>query len=190
MGFDEELTETARYVLAAFRKAGIRIATAESCTGGMVSAVLTAIGGSSDVFERGFVTYSNEAKQELLGVPGEMITQFGAVSAEVAIAMAQGALAHSSAEVSVAITGVAGPAGGSEEKPVGLVYVSVAAADGAYVEELRLGDTVSDLDGEAARQAIRRFTTLAALEMLAAFGLDGPDDDEPDTPIDPIGRLN
>ena len=183
MMMDDELIETARYVLEAFRKAGMRIVTAESCTGGMVAALLTEIAGSSDVFERGFVTYSNEAKADSLGVPAQLIADKGAVSAEVAIAMAQGALSHSRADVAVSITGIAGPGGGSAEKPVGLVFVAIAAPDGTYVEELRLGDE--------GRGMIRRATALAALEMLVAFGLD----EEPEESGDPMsppgdGRLN
>lgn len=105
---------------------GIRIATAESCTGGMVSSALTAVPGSSDVFDRGFITYSNQAKQEMLGVPQSLLITHGAVSREVALAMAEGALHRSHAELSVAITGIAGPGGGTQEKPVGLVHIACA----------------------------------------------------------------
>jgi nicotinamide-nucleotide amidase len=112
--------------LDACAAAGLKIATAESCTGGLVSAALTEIPGSSTVFERGFVTYSNEAKQALLGVPGETIAAHGAVSEATARAMAEGALAHSLADVAVSITGVAGPGGGTAQKPVGLVHFACA----------------------------------------------------------------
>src|SRR6516225_8261649 len=113
-------------LLDRYRKAGRRLATAESCTGGMVAARLTDIAGSSDVVERGFITYSNEAKMELLGVPKALIADHGAVSAHVARAMAEGALAHAPVDLAVSITGIAGPGGGSERKPVGLVYFGLA----------------------------------------------------------------
>lgn len=114
----------------ALRSQGLRLATAESCTGGWVSQCLTAVAGSSDWFERGFVTYSNEAKQEMLGVPAEVLIRHGAVSEATALAMATGALAHSHADWSLAITGVAGPSGGSPEKPVGLVCFAWAGPSG------------------------------------------------------------
>ncbi len=112
-------------LLASCRRKGLLLATAESCTGGLVAALLTSIAGSSDVFERGFVTYSNRAKEELLGVDPGLLARFGAVSAEVARAMTEGALAHSAAQIALAVTGIAGPGGGSPEKPVGLVYFGV-----------------------------------------------------------------
>ena len=108
------------------RQRGWMLATAESCTGGLIAAACTALAGSSDWFERGFVTYSNEAKHELLGVPEALITAHGAVSAEVACAMAAGALAHSRAQIAVAVTGIAGPAGASPGKPVGTVWLALA----------------------------------------------------------------
>ena len=113
-------------VLEACRSKGLLLATAESCTGGLIAASLTDIGGSSDVVDRGFVTYSNEAKYEMLGVPTELIAAHGAVSEEVALAMAAGALAHSRAGIAVSVTGIAGPGGGSENKPVGLVWFGLA----------------------------------------------------------------
>jgi len=119
------LTE-AESLLAACRARGKKLATAESCTGGLIAAVLTAIAGSSDVVERGFVTYSNEAKTELIGVPAELIARCGAVSEDVAREMAAGAIRHSHADIAVAVTGVAGPGGGSAEKPVGLVCFGLA----------------------------------------------------------------
>lgn len=124
--FDDDLVAQARALLDRFRQAGLKIATAESCTGGMVAGVLTEIAGSSDVVERGFVTYSNEAKAELLGVPMALIADNGAVSEPVARSMAEGALAHSRAHVAVSITGIAGPGGGSAAKPVGLVHFAAA----------------------------------------------------------------
>ena len=113
-------------VLQACRARGILLATAESCTGGLIVASLTDIGGSSDVVDRGFITYSNEAKHAMLGIPMEVIAAHGAVSEEVALAMAAGALQHSRAGIAVAVTGVAGPGGGSAAKPVGLVWFGVA----------------------------------------------------------------
>lgn len=117
-------------LLDLYRKRGLKIATAESCTGGLLAATLTAIPGSSDVFERGWVTYSNEAKSESLGVLAELIADKGAVSLEVAQAMARGALHRSHADVALSITGIAGPGGGTSEKPVGLVYIGLARNDG------------------------------------------------------------
>ena len=121
--FSSELLARSQKLIEIYCGTGLRLATAESCTGGLVSACLTAIPGSSDAVERGFVTYSNEAKSELLGVPPEMIAEFGAVSAEVAEAMARGAVENSHADVAVSITGIAGPGGATPTKPVGLVYL-------------------------------------------------------------------
>ena len=157
--FGPEITEAARALLETCRARGLRIAAAESCTGGLIAAALTAIPGSSDVFERGFVTYSNEAKCEMLGVPAALIERCGAVSAEVAHAMAEGALAHSRADVAVAVTGVAGPGGGSEAKPVGLVHVVAARRDGTRLhEECRFGDV--------GRDEVRDASLRVALEMM------------------------
>ncbi|KZM49140.1 CinA family protein [Labrenzia sp. OB1] len=122
----DDLTPLAQTVLDALTAAGKMVATAESCTGGLICGTLTEVAGSSAAVDRGFVTYSNEAKTEMLGVPADLIVKVGAVSKEVAIAMAEGALARSDADVAVAVTGVAGPGGGSEEKPVGTVHVAVA----------------------------------------------------------------
>lgn len=151
---------TATSVLIAYRKRGLRIATAESCTGGMVAAALTDVAGSSDVFERGFVTYSNDAKQELIAVPPTILAKHGAVSAETAEAMARGALARSRADVAISVTGVAGPGGGSSEKPVGLVWFGVARKAGeiSTVREVFSGD----------RAAIRQAAVARALELLEA----------------------
>jgi nicotinamide-nucleotide amidase len=126
MELPDSLIADADALLAAYRAAGLRIATAESCTGGLVAGCLTAIAGSSDVVERGFVTYSNEAKTELVGVPADLIARHGAVSAQVVVAMAEGALRHSRADVAAAITGIAGPGGATPGKPVGLVYICSA----------------------------------------------------------------
>ena len=124
MAFDAEITMAAAALLDAYRKAGLRIVTAESCTGGLIAACLTEIAGSSDVLERGFVTYSNESKIELLQVSAETLEKHGAVSPHVARAMVEGALAHSHADVAISVTGIAGPGGATPAKPVGLVYLA------------------------------------------------------------------
>jgi nicotinamide-nucleotide amidase len=128
--FDSEILKPAGEALASCRARGWRIATAESCTGGLVAAALTAVAGSSDVVERGFVAYSNQAKAELLGVPPATIAAHGAVSAETAAAMAKGAIARAPVDLAVSVVGVAGPGGGSAEKPVGLVIFGLARRDG------------------------------------------------------------
>ncbi len=131
----------ARDLLDAFRVGRLTLATAESCTGGLIAAILTEVPGSSVVLERGFVTYSNEAKTEMLGVPAELIEKHGAVSEPVARAMATGAIANSRADLAVSVTGIAGPDGGSAEKPVGLVHLAAALRKGDIVHrEIRLGD--------------------------------------------------
>ena len=170
MQLDPELAEMAEHVLDGFRAEGLKIATAESCTGGLIAALLTSIAGSSDVFERGFVTYSNEAKAQAIGVDPELIREHGAVSAPVAVAMAIGALEHSLADASVSVTGIAGPGGGSAEKPIGLVFIAVAnrLEEGAFVEEFRFGDT--------GRDEIRNETSKMAFEMLLAYGIVESDD--------------
>ncbi len=123
----DDLASLAKTVLDTLEAQGKMLATAESCTGGLICATLTDIPGSSSVVDRGFVTYSNEAKSDLLGVSSDLIRTVGAVSKEVAIAMAEGALARSNADVSVSVTGIAGPGGGSADKPVGTVHIAVAA---------------------------------------------------------------
>lgn len=157
--FPEAITAAARSLLDAARWRKLRIVTAESCTGGLIAGALTAIPGSSDVVERGYVTYSNEAKTELLGVPAELIARKGAVSAEVAVAMAEGALKHSPADISVAVTGIAGPGGGSAEKPVGLVHIAAARRGGARLHEEKQF-------GEIGRDAVREQTVAAALALM------------------------
>lgn len=123
--FKPELLQSAKVLLADMRERGLRLTTAESCTGGLVAGLITEIPGSSDVFERGFVTYSNAAKIELLGVPSAVLDRHGAVSAAVALAMAEGALKHAHADIAMSVTGIAGPEGGTAAKPVGLVYLAV-----------------------------------------------------------------
>jgi len=157
--------ELARKVLDAARAEQVMIATAESCTGGLVAAQLTDIAGSSDVFERGFVTYSNRAKQEMLGVPFDVIDRYGAVSVEVAIAMADGAIARSAAQLSVAITGVAGPGGGAPHKPVGLVHIAARRYGGESLHrECRFDpESRSNVRADSARVALSML-----LELLDA----------------------
>ena len=143
--FDADLIAAAAELLAACKAGGKMIATAESCTGGLLAGLLTQLPGSSGVFERGFVTYSNAAKSELLGVDEKLIAAHGAVSAEVARAMALGALARSHAQIAIAVTGIAGPGGGSLAKPAGLVYLACAATGGTVdVREERYGDPGRD----------------------------------------------
>ena len=144
----------------ALREGGLKLATAESCTGGLIAAACTAVAGSSDWFERGFVTYSNEAKTESLGVDAALIATHGAVSAEVARAMADGALAHSRADRAVAVTGIAGPAGATPGKPVGTVWLAVARRGGATQTDLL------ELRGD--RASIRAQTVEHALQRLIA----------------------
>jgi nicotinamide-nucleotide amidase len=154
-----EIEHLARAVLDLCRRKGLTVATAESCTGGLVAAALTEIAGSSDVVDRGFVTYSNAAKQAMLHVPEGTLSQFGAVSRETATAMAEGALARSPAGLSVAITGIAGPGGGTADKPVGLVHFAGASrAGGLIARECRFGDL--------GRAEVRRRSVLEALGIL------------------------
>jgi nicotinamide-nucleotide amidase len=157
---DDEMQSRAADVLALCRAQNLKIATVESCTGGLLSAALTAIAGSSDVVERGFVTYSNEAKTQLVGVPWQLIGFRGAVSEEVARAMAEGGLTRSGAQIAVAITGIAGPGGGSATKPVGLVHFGCALKNA--LTEVRREVFPGD------RAAIRRAAVMTALDMVAS----------------------
>ena len=157
-----ELIELATRVVDTNRALGRRVAVAESCTGGLVSAALTEIPGSSEIFEEGFVTYSNEAKSDMLGVSTDVLETFGAVSVATAWAMAQGALSRSGADVAVAITGIAGPAGGSEKKPVGTVVF--ARADRKADPHDMVADT-RDF-GDLGRGGVRLQAALCALELL------------------------
>ena len=158
--FEAETLTLAQSVIDACRARNWKLATAESCTGGLVVGALTAIGGSSDVVERGFVAYSNGAKSELLGVLPEIIAEYGAVSAETAAAMAQGALARGPVDVTLSVTGVAGPGGGTPTKPVGLVLFGVARRDGTCRTERHVftGD----------RMAVRQAASEVALKLLAS----------------------
>jgi len=157
--FSSALRDEAVRLLDACRKAGLRIATAESCTGGLIAGLLTEIAGASDVVERGFVTYSNQAKIECLGVPADLIAQHGAMSEPVARAMAEGALLHSRADVAVSVTGVAGPGGGTAVKPVGLVHLACARKGRAALhQECRFGDI--------GRDGVRMASVEAGLALL------------------------
>lgn len=154
-----DLHRLAERLLDLCRSQNLRLATAESCTGGLVAGAITAVPGSSDVFDRGFVTYSNAAKEEMLGVPADILERFGAVSAETARAMAHGAAQRSFADLSVAVTGIAGPGGGSVDKPVGLVHFACLRKNFGI-------DHVERRFGELRREAIREASVLQALEML------------------------
>ena len=157
-----DLTGNAKLLLDALREQGLKLVCAESCTGGLICACLTEIPGSSDIVERGFVTYSNAAKSEVLDVPEAMIETHGAVSEEVAGAMAQGALDHSRADIAVAVTGIAGPGGGSEEKPVGLVFIAAARRDARLVHmRCRFGDI--------GRGAVRERTVDEAFKLVRSL---------------------
>ena len=157
--FPSDIDDLATAVLSAARAKGLKVATAESCTGGLVAGALTGIAGSSEVIGYGFVTYANAAKARLLGVPETTLQTHGAVSRETAVAMATGALEESGADLVVAITGVAGPGGGSAEKPVGLVWFAVARRGSeAQATERRYGDL--------GRQAVRLAAVRTALELL------------------------
>lgn len=159
---DHRIISEAAALLDAARMRGDLLATAESCTGGLLAATLTAIPGASDVFERGFVTYSNTSKSEMLGVPVWLIERHGSVSEDVARAMVGGALTHSRATLAVAITGIAGPGGGSAEKPVGLVHLAAARRDApVHHEKLLLGDI--------GRNEIRGESVARSLALLASL---------------------
>ena len=157
--FPKDLTEQASALLQSCRNAGVTVATAESCTGGLIAGCLTEIAGSSDVVDRGFITYSNEAKNVMLDVPMRLIERHGAVSEPVARTMAEGALTHSLAVLSVAVTGVAGPGGGTVGKPVGLVHLACAKRGGETQHR-------AERYGDLGRSGIREATIRTAMEML------------------------
>ncbi|MGZ9098775.1 MAG: CinA family protein [Brevundimonas sp.] len=156
--FPDDIQTLARQVVETAAARGLMIATAESCTGGLVAGALTGVAGSSAVVERGFITYGNAAKREMLGVPAALIEAHGAVSEAVARAMADGALTRSAAQVSVSVTGIAGPGGGSTEKPVGLVHFGATGPSGAVHVEHRFGDP--------GREAVRLASVRVALGLL------------------------
>src|SRR5262247_1094531 len=155
----DELTERAHALLDVCRRKGLKVAAAESCTGGLLAATLTEIPGASDVFERGFVTYSNEAKQAMLGVGPLIMAKHGAVSRETAEAMARGVLAHAPVDLAVSITGIAGPGGAVAGKPVGLVHLAAASRDGRLIQQERRY-------GDIGRAQVRRASVFEALAML------------------------
>jgi nicotinamide-nucleotide amidase len=157
--FPDAFQRRAADLIATCRTKGLLVATAESCTGGLLAALITAIPGSSDVFERGFVTYSDVAKFECLGVSPLILKDFGAVSEEAARAMAAGALAHSAAGITLSITGIAGPGGGSPGKPIGLVYFGLAHRGGGI-------DGVEKRFGDLGRDAVRSAAIAVAIELL------------------------
>jgi nicotinamide-nucleotide amidase len=167
----EILVQQSQELLGWCRQNGLTIVTAESCTGGLLAAYLTHNAGASDIFDRGYVTYSNEAKMELLGVDKEMIDQHGAVSREVALAMAAGALWRSRAAISAAITGIAGPGGGNERKPVGLVHFAVAKRVAVSSEEMNFS-AIHHVEsfGDIGRAEIREEAVATALKMLRQTG--------------------
>jgi len=156
--FPDDIQTLARAVIETASGRGLTVVTAESCTGGLVAGALTGIPGSSAVFERGLISYSNAGKTDLLGVPAELIESHGAVSEAVARAMAEGAIARSRATVSVSVTGIAGPGGGSFAKPVGLVHFGAVGPDGAVHAERRFGDI--------GREGVRMASVRVALELL------------------------
>jgi nicotinamide-nucleotide amidase len=162
---DRTLRTKATQVLKVFRARGLKIATAESCTGGLVAGALTEIAGSSDVVDRGFVTYSNAAKEAMLGVPAATLKRYGAVSTETAAAMAAGALKNSEADITVAITGIAGPGGGSAQKTVGLVHFAAASRDGRQFALHRRF-------GKIGRRRVRERSVAQALALLQTLAED------------------
>ncbi len=158
----DALTGEAASLIDRCRRAGLTLATGESCTGGLIAAILTEVPGSSDVVERGFVTYSNQAKTDLLGVAQALIGKHGAVSEKVARAMAKGVLAASPATIAIAVTGIAGPGGGTAEKPVGLVHLAVARRGGRLVHD-------KQLFGDRSRRDIRLLCVQHALALAGAL---------------------
>lgn len=159
--YPADIEHQAAAIIAAYRERGWMIATAESCTGGLIAGALTEIAGSSAVVDRGFVTYTNQAKKELIGVSAATLEGFGAVSKETALQMAHGALMRSNAQVAVAVTGIAGPGGGSAEKPVGLVHLALKTRSGLVDHwEMRYGDI--------GRDQVRLATVRTSLDMLTA----------------------
>ncbi|MBI1250109.1 MAG: nicotinamide-nucleotide amidohydrolase family protein [Alphaproteobacteria bacterium] len=157
--FPDHLIMSARLLLGDLEERRLKVVTAESCTGGLIAGLLTEIPGSSSVVERGFVVYSNRAKEDMLGVPGDMIADFGAVSEGVARAMAEGALRESNANIAVAVTGVAGPGGGTAMKPVGLVHLACARENKSMLH-------VAERFGDIGRSEIRLRTVETALELI------------------------
>ncbi|MBB4437210.1 nicotinamide-nucleotide amidase [Rhizobium esperanzae] len=160
--FPQDIISTAEAIIRDFTAAGLMVSTAESCTGGLIAGALTDISGSSAVVDRGFVTYTNSAKMEVLGVQAETLLRFGAVSEETARQMVHGALFRSRAEIAVAVTGIAGPGGGSAEKPVGLVHLAAKSRAGAIIHRKMLY-------GDIGRSEVRLATIRTALEMVRSL---------------------
>jgi len=158
MFFDLSLTSQAAKILKKLRKKNLKLAIAESCTGGLLTALLTSISGASDIFERGFITYSNQSKIELLGVKKSSLEKFGAVSAQVAREMAAGALKNSHGNIAIAITGIAGPKSDDTKKPVGLVYIALAVKNKTEVKEFNFSGS---------RNQIREDSVAAAIDLIA-----------------------
>ncbi|MEH7837135.1 MULTISPECIES: CinA family protein [Rhizobium] len=160
--FPQDIVSTAETIIRDFTAAGLMVSTAESCTGGLIAGALTEISGSSAVVDRGFVTYTNSAKMEMLGVQAETLSRFGAVSEETARQMVHGALFRSRAEIAVAVTGIAGPGGGSAEKPVGLVHLAAKSRAGTLIHRKMLY-------GDIGRSEVRLATIRTALEMVRSL---------------------
>ncbi|ANP85407.1 damage-inducible protein CinA [Rhizobium leguminosarum] len=160
--FPQDIISTAEAIVRDFTAAGLMVSTAESCTGGLIAGALTEISGSSAVVDRGFVTYTNSAKIEMLGVQTETLSRFGAVSEETARQMVHGALFRSRAEIAVAVTGIAGPGGGSPEKPVGLVHLAAKSRAGSLIHRKMLY-------GDIGRSEVRLATIRTALEMVRSL---------------------
>ena len=176
MKMPKAVAEKAAAAIDALKTAKMTIATAESCTGGLIAGALTSISGSSEVVYGGFVTYANTAKSSMVGVQARLIRDYGAVSAQVARAMADGARSKGRVDLAISVTGVAGPTGGSEKKPVGLVYLACATHAGTRVIEKRFGDL--------GRDAIREASVLAALDLIVDVALNGVEEARP-APPDP-----
>ena len=152
------LRSLAKETIITCRRAAVTVATAESCTGGMISSALPSVSGSSDIFDRAFITYSNQAKMDMLDIPAKKLEKHGAVSKSVAKAMAEGGMTAAQTDICVAVTGVAGPDGGTEEKPVGLVYIACARKGAETIVEKH--------NFEGSREEIRKQTTMRALKLL------------------------
>jgi nicotinamide-nucleotide amidase len=165
MKMPDAVASEAKRAIEALKTGKLMVATAESCTGGLIAGALTSISGSSDVVYGGFVTYANAAKTSMIGVPARLIRDYGAVSSQVARAMADGARNRARVDIAIAVTGVAGPSGGSERKPVGLVYFACASHEGTRVVERRFGNL--------GRDAVREASVLAALELLIDVATNG-----------------
>jgi nicotinamide-nucleotide amidase len=160
--YPDDLIQRAENLFILCRTKRLMLTTAESCTGGLVGGLITAIPGSSEIYDRGFITYSNEAKRDCLGVADALLVKFGAVSAEVAYAMAEGALAHSRAQIAMSITGIAGPGGGSPDKPIGLVYFGFGSAGAVTTHVEHFGDR--------GRDEVRRLAVVTAIDLLLQAG--------------------